>query len=412
MKKNLFVGSPTMKFIWESEETATLYSIANSIYLLENIIKKGGQFPDVVLVDIYKKIEPSTQIEITKLLNILVEDVLCEEINFELVPKKLPKTKTQKIVFKPCDTICLYSGGVDSSIGILKSKEEYGDVRALYVAHKYTGRIDGKVEYLNKVVLKPKKIILHKFIAPEWLKDYSQTRGFLYFLYGGILAHLIKSKRLIISECGQTMYQPKFAPLDTITYTTHPYVLEIAKTILGLILKKDIDIITMFEDFTKSELINLMPDDKLLSNTHSCVTGRWKDNCGTCYACLTRILGSINNKLSIFYFRKNPFLIPDNEDLNALINFCFKYLYDKEDIDFWSFRSIEHFKKNDLFNRVADEVFLALFILKKQGILHPNYEFVLDEYLAKDAKRLDIRRKQLEQIKEPDFKKIVKNYVL
>ncbi len=409
MAGKLFSGSNMMNFVWRDKKTATLYSIANSIYNLENLIKSKEKFPKNVIIDIYVDIKFGLKKSVEKMLNILVQDVLCEDIKFHLNKKILPKIYHDR-KFRECETICLFSGGVDSSIGILEALKEYNKVRGLYVAHQYTGRIDGKVEELNKLILRPKYIYLEKFIAPEWRLGYSQTRGFLYLLYAGILSVFCNSKRILITECGQTTYQPKFAPLDTVTYTTHPYVLQIGKSIINIILKKDIKVILPFENFTKSELIKINPDDNLLSITHSCITGMWKNNCGKCYACITRMIGSINNGLSLTYFRDNAFEDPNNEDLNSLLNFCFNFIHNKKHLDFWSFRSIEHFGKTNLFERVSAEVFLALDNLKKKGILHPNYEFILEEYDNLDPSRIKNRKKELEDLNTPDFKKEIPLY--
>jgi 7-cyano-7-deazaguanine synthase in queuosine biosynthesis len=409
MASRLFLDSNRMQFVWKDKKTATLYSIANSIYILENKIKNGENFPKQVIIDIYVNLSPDLIQNIERMLNILVQDVLCEDIKFILNKKNLPKVKDDT-KFIECETICLFSGGVDSSIGILETLKKYKKVRGLYVAHRYTGRIDAKVENLNKLLLKPKSIFLEKFIAPEWRLSYSQTRGFLYLLYAGILSLFCNSKRILVTECGQTTYQPKFAPLDTITYTTHPYVLQIGKSIINIILERDIKVITPFEDFTKSELIKVNHDDSILSITHSCIMGMWENNCGKCYACITRMIGSINNCLSLSYFRNNAFLMPDNEDLNSLLNFCFNFIYHKEDLDFWSFRSIEHFGKTNLFERVADEVFLALSNLRKSGLLHPNYELLLDEYNNLDSLRIKKRALDLKTLKNPDFDKEIDLY--
>ncbi|MBW2972768.1 7-cyano-7-deazaguanine synthase [Candidatus Woesearchaeota archaeon] len=406
MPSRLFSGSDRMAFVWKNAEAATLYSIANSVYILENKIKNEETFPKSLIVDVYIDMGKNTADLVKKMLNILIQDVLCEDIQFILNKKALPNVKGDR-KFDSCETICLFSGGIDSSIGILESLAKFKKIIGLYVAHRYTGKIDNKVENLNKLLLKPSNINLEKFMAPEWRRGYSQTRGFVYILYAGILSLLSDAKRVIVSECGQTMFQPKFAPLDTITYTTHPYVLQIAKTIIKFIIGRDIQIIIPFEDFTKSELIQVRPDDSLLSKTHSCITGRWKGNCGKCYACITRMIGSVNNGLSLSYFKDNVFAIPDDEDLNALLNFCFNFVYNPKDLDFWSFRSIEHFGKSELFERVSAEAFLALSILRDKGILHANYEFILDEY---EELRINKRKEELKKSKQPDFSKEVSLY--
>jgi len=85
---------------------------------------------------------------------------------------------------------------------------------------------------------------------------YSQLRGFLYILFAGAYANLCKADKILVTECGPTMYQPLFSPYDSITYTTHPYVLKAAKDVLDLLLDSKPKIIIPFEDLTKAEVIS------------------------------------------------------------------------------------------------------------------------------------------------------------
>jgi len=412
MAKRLFYGSPNriMQFIESDLKAASIYEIANTIFMLEKRVKDGKPIPKEVILNTYISLTKAETDRISLLLNILVSDVLLENIKFTINFKKIEK-KTLKRNFKQCQTICLFSGGVDSTIGILNAKEKYNNIIGLYVAHQDTGKINSKVEKLKKEILDPSKIPFEKLIAPKMGTGYSQTRGFLYLLYAGLISQFTESKRIIISECGATMYQPKFAPFDTITYTTNPYVLQIAKTILQIIIKRELEIITPFEDFTKTEFMTLMPKDSILSKTHSCITGRWDQNCGVCYACITRMIGSVNLNLSLNYFRANVFQKRDNENLNSLLNFCINYLFNKESLDFWSFRSIENFGKTGLFIRVCEDTFLAMYKLFKKNKMHVHYEFILEDYLNQvGEKRLQLRDKELSKKKEPNYKKHVGLY--
>ncbi len=408
--KRIFYASPneSMDFIWFDNKSSSLYSIANSIFMLENIVKSDKKIPRNVLIDIYVDLNEESIKKIEQLLNILILDVLCEDVAFKLNKKELKKQKLKIRKFSKENTLCLFSGGVDSVTGILKSKETFGSVIGLFINHQDTGKIAYIVSNIERNLLKPKNIPLEKFIAPKMGRGYSQTRGFLYLVYGGILSHFTNAERIIISECGATMYQPKFSPFDTITYTTNPYVLQIAKTVIELILSRSIDVITPFEDFTKTEMMMILSDDNILSKTHSCITSRWGQNCGRCYACLTRMIGSANLGLSLKYFMKNAFEEPDNENLNALINFCYNFLHNRKEIDYWSFNTIQHFNKIELFERLCDDVFRALYSMKAKEILHPNYEFALDEYLKQNPSRINNQP----QIKSLAFEKKVRRYEL
>jgi 7-cyano-7-deazaguanine synthase in queuosine biosynthesis len=410
--KNMFYGSKNkiMQFINTNPEAASLYELANSIFMLEKMIKAGNKIPHEVLINVYCDLDYDECKKITRLLNILVSDVLLEDVFFTIQNKKFEKSTITRN-FKQCETLCLFSGGIDSTIGIIKSKEAYGDVKGIYVAHQDMGKITFKVDGVTKAILNPLGIEVDKLIAPAMGVGYSQTRGFLYLLYAGLISIYTEAKRVVVSECGATMYQPKFAPLDTITYTTNPYVLQIAKTIIQIILKKELEVVIPFEDFTKTELMAVLPDDFIFKKTHSCITSRWDKNCGACYACITRMIGSINLSLSLDYFKDNAFQKSTNEHLNALLNFCLNFLYNKQELDFWSFNCIEHFNKIKLFNRVCDDVFLAVYKAKNSGNLHTNYEFVLAEFLKLGKDRIRQRENELKnKLKLPDFNKTIPVY--
>lgn len=407
MRKKLFYSSPNkaIKFIYSNEVALTIYHIANTLFMLEKSIK-SEEVKKTVSIDFFMDLTNEEINKISELLNNLVLDILCEDIRFVFCRKQIKKKKKLP-EFKPYETLCLFSGGVDSTLGIIESKKKYSDILGVYVSHGDSGKITKKVDEINRDILVPLKIDMIKLMAPKMGKGYAQVRGFLYVLYASIISIFTNSKRIIISECGSTMYQPKFAPFDTITYTTHPLVLTTAKSIIETIFHKEIEIITPFEDFTKTEMMKLMCDDSILAKTHSCITGRWGINCGRCYACMARMIASINLGLKLNYFRENVFLIKDDDMLNSFVNFCFNFELNRNEIDYWSLQTILKKGKEDLFLRSSRDVFLALQKLKDSKRLDINYEFILDFYIQRKGDVLKEREKELAINKTPDFNKLV-----
>jgi len=405
----VFYGSPDrfMKSVHLSPVSNTLYSIANSLFMLEKIIKSREDIPEVIEIPYFMDL---TEIEIEKICSLMkkaILDVLCEDVDFKFIRKKRKKIRI-KFDFKNYNTICLFSGGIDSTLGILTSNKKYDSLAGLYVAHGDLGRITKKVSELNESLLKPNKIDLYKMVAPPMGKGYSQLRGFLYSLYAMILGFFCNSDKIIISECGSTMYQPRFAPMDTITYTTNPYVLAIAKEIGKIILKREIILVTPFEDFTKTEMMQLIKDDTILSRTHSCISSRWGINCGRCYACIARMIGSVNLSLDLSYFKYNLFQ-EENHMMDSFLNFCFDYSLFEEGIDYWSLENIKHFSKEDLFNRTCLDVFLAIKKLSDANRLDMHYKIILDEYLKFNKEKLSEREEQIRNLKSPNFDSCVKD---
>lgn len=153
MRKKIFYGSPNkrMDFIWSNEVAATFYTIANSLFMLEKKIKEGT-FQNTVTIDYFLNLSDEKIKYISNLLNNLVLDVLCEDVKFKLIKKDLKK-KTTLPDFKKNETLCLFSGGIDSTLGILECKKHYGSVLGLYVAHRDLGKITNKVGKIVKNIL-------------------------------------------------------------------------------------------------------------------------------------------------------------------------------------------------------------------------------------------------------------------
>jgi len=406
MAKNLFYGSPNkiMNFVWCNNVSATLYSIANTIFMLEKEIKSGNSRKSVSII-CYVELEEKIEKEILGLIKKLVLEVFYENINFRFVKKQVKK-KTKPLSLNSYETLCLYSGGIDSTLGLLESFKEYKKVLGVYVAHQDLTKVTKKVGEIYNSLLKDKGIDYIKLMAPSMGRGYSQIRGFLYIIYSTMVALFVGAKRIVVSECGVTMYQPKFAPLDTITYTTHPSVLRYAKRISELITGKRFDIILPFENFTKSEMMFLINDDSTLSKTHSCITARWGINCGLCYACITRMLGSVNLNLSLDYFKDNVFE-KDSDMLISLLKFCLDFYSFKENLDYWSISNIKKYEKEELFERFCDDVFLALYNLNKKGLLNEDYKFFLERAIEFRNVNISNRKNSLLQAKRPDFSKKV-----
>src|SRR5438034_9532709 len=100
------------------------------------------------------------------------------------------------------------------------------------------------------------------------------------------LAHRLGSEAIVVTECGPTMYQPRFSPLDSITMTTHPFVVRTAAKTASLLLQRDLKIITPFEDLTKAEVIVISPEQDGLKYTHSCISQPSGTHHSTAYGCV------------------------------------------------------------------------------------------------------------------------------
>ncbi len=281
----------------------------------------------------------------------VVEDV---EIEFRTIKTQLSFEYTGPE--RSVSNVCLFSGGTDSYAGVLLTQEVLRDVEGVFCAHADQARIIHIVEGLRRVVLRRKGIDLVKVGVPSiGTKGYAQLRGFLYLLAGTVVAHKLGSERIVVTECGPTMYQPRFSPLDSITMTTHPFVVRTAAQVASLLLGRELKVITPFENLTKAEVIAICPEKQGLKHTHSCITQRFGTHDGTCYGCVIRRLATIAANVEDVDYNKNP--INDSTarsgNLYTLLTFCYDVLTGFNEMEEYERGMIETYRKRDLFRRFA-----------------------------------------------------------
>jgi len=335
--------------------------IAYYIFEAEKTIKKNGSLDRLTILlseDTFANTDLKKLKEILEelILLILVEDV---NVEFEKVNDVKGRVK-KKCEFEKTKTICLFSGGVDSYAGIKIAEKKYEDMLGVFVAHNDQGRIIKIINSLKKEIKTPIKTI---YAPPMEADGYSQFRGFLYVLSGGAYANLTGADKILVTECGPTMYQPLFSPYDSITYTTHPYVMKAAKDVLEIMLKRKIDIITPFEDLTKAEVI-ANSGIKDFSATHSCITQRFGDHCGTCFGCvIKRIAESVANVKGVEYNKDVFDLDSDRDNIINILGFSEKIIFEKDRMSGFQREKIDEFEKWDLFTRYALDNLAGLMLI-------------------------------------------------
>lgn len=317
------------------------------------------------------------------------------KFDFYNVDYNLPETKDSNS--KKYDSILLFSGGLDSMIGTSYCEKKFDKTLLIYTDQKPRLRpiIDKMMsDSLNNFDLI--KIRGHQMYSGF----FANTAGLSYILNGSIFAYLSKVP-LLISECGVTSYQPRFAPLNDITYTTHPHTINTAKEIINIFLNFELDIELPFNDTTKAEMVAKYGNLKKIELSHSCVTtnpfsmGQIIKNCGDCYACFIR-------KLAILASVKDPTEYKSNinwdkkSNIYPILDFCYMILKDFSLLDYPQREKIIKYNKNDLFERFSLDTFSALYKLSKTESLPQN---ILD-YLSKfESKIFEDRLKELNLMK-------------
>jgi 7-cyano-7-deazaguanine synthase in queuosine biosynthesis len=276
----------------------------------------------------------------------------------------------------PVSNICLFSGGTDSYAGILLSKEVLSDVEGVFCAHSDQARIIRIVSNLQRKILRRKQIDIFKVRVPSiGTRGYAQLRGFLYLLGAAAVAGKLGSKGIIVTECGPTMYQPRFSPLDSVTMTTHPFVVRTAAEVANLVLGREVKVLLPFENLTKAEVVAICPAKEGLKYTHSCITQRFGSHDGTCYGCVIRRLATIAAGVDDVKYNKNPIADPNAHagNLYSLLTFCHDVLTNFKGMEEYERGAIEAYGKRDLFRRFALDNFAAIqrLLLENKRVVRP-----------------------------------------
>ncbi|MGI0134016.1 MAG: hypothetical protein ACREBW_03550 [Candidatus Micrarchaeaceae archaeon] len=113
-----------------------LLTVGTALFNLETAVKLR-QTPRRVVIPISR--ESMMRFDAKELkaeLEDLVLNVLVDDISIEFEPAARPRAPRSEFREpEPCDTVCLFSGGVDSYSGILNSCSRYGDVVGVSVIH-------------------------------------------------------------------------------------------------------------------------------------------------------------------------------------------------------------------------------------------------------------------------------------
>lgn len=388
----------------------TALTIGAAVFEIERLAQSGGKF-DKVLIPVYGAETYGYDLkELARLIRNLLLFVLARDV--ELVFENRPYQGTLDAAEpqpEPHFQLCLFSGGVDSFVGVLLASERGRRTESLFCAHRDQARLIHIVRALAPR-LSARGISMETVAVPGMgSHGYMQLRGFLYVLAAGTRLAATGADRLVVTECGPTMFQPRFSPVDAVTMTTHPVVLESGLRILELLLGRDLRISTPFANLTKAEIFALSPDPIGLRRTHSCISQRFGDHDGTCYGCVIRRLAATAAASADTRYKRNPLLDKRARGGNLLTLLAFSYdlLTKYSEMEDYEKELIEQFGKKALFRRFALDNLAAVHSLAKSGArLRSNVRRIYD--FARDAvgtERLERRLKELQEKRfRPDWR--------
>ncbi len=268
------------------------------------------------------------------------------------------------------EVACLFSGGVDSYAGILRASQTYDSVAGIFCAHSDQSKMIAAVRHLGPRLRRLGNVTLEEVRVPSLGKrGYVQLRGFLYIVAAGPAVAKSRAGTLLVTECGPTMFQPRFSPLDSVTMTTHPDIVRLAHKCLMVLLRREIGILTPHAHLTKAEVISQSPEKTGLRHTHSCITQRFGDHDGTCYGCVIRRLAATAAGIKDVRYRRNPLWDEraNGGNLLELLRFSADLLISRDRLQDFQIRHVSAFNAWDLFYRFALDNFAAVRSINSRG---------------------------------------------
>ncbi|MEZ8095511.1 Qat anti-phage system QueC-like protein QatC, partial [Photobacterium swingsii] len=222
-------------------------------------------------------------------------------------PKTSSKTDEKRESLKGLNSVCLFSGGLDSAVGAIDILNGYSDYKPLLVSHAYRG--DGVKQENIKSLLKSRFGALSYSISPGFKEDLrgkteTSMRGrsfnFLAMAVLGIAALRdanddSKISTIIVPENGYISINPPLTRRrigSHSTRTTHPYFLNRLESLLNDA-GYNVQFINPYQFKTKGEMLAECKDQvaiaKAVPLSVSC--SHWHREhiqCGRCVPCLIR----------------------------------------------------------------------------------------------------------------------------
>lgn len=274
-------------------------------------------------------------------------------------------------------SLALYSGGVDSTSGLLWSKVTGKSRAALFVNHQ--PMLGSWIGSEGSRLLDDAGIPLKTIATSRTSEQILQLRGLLYAVAGMVVSSHSGCDVLDINECGVTMYQPPLLSNDIVTVTTNPRLLKAAQALVRLVIRKSIEIREPFENLTKAEVIAISGLPSICKSSRSCISSRFVNaeraapECGHCWGCVIKKVGAVASRADPYETavdvltqnigdranRGEYQTVTENSlhNLALLIDFATRAL--SRSLPWWTSVQIEKYRKGDLFQRFALDTFVA-----------------------------------------------------
>lgn len=309
------------------------------------------------------------------------------------------------------NSIALLSGGLDALAGASQEKNN-NTIFITYATNKIEKNksINSYNNYISKYCLNSTHKIINKKVISKNTHLTQRTRTLIFLSSCFIYADYYNIKEIKIYENGIMTLNPTFYFRRKVTRTTHPktifYINEILRS-LGL----NFSIINPFNYLTKTEVLNLIPDEwnNLIRQTKTCskmpgtkafqnFNGSGICHCGICAACILRQISILNSSKNNFDVQ---YIVPENNS-----NYMIIHNYEKENGDSKKLDTINNFA---LYRYIEKRSLIQYYKLYKKNIQNSNIYKYLNLnplYFSSDANYKDKYDRMLKK-----FATEIENYI-
>lgn len=198
----------------------------------------------------------------------------------------------------------LFSGGVDSTVGMLLLKRENSKV---VLSHTKTGTVTfGRA----RRVLEQSGTGLQFVVSDATIRKPSSwkesgeavihSRGIIFLTNAMLIANSLGLPKVILPENGPFVLNIETTAADKSTRTTHPLLVDKLQEVFRKISGREIQVDVPFAQWTKAEIMAADVLSPILGVTHSCFYTQGIEKgemCGTCYSCNVRSLSAYASKV-------------------------------------------------------------------------------------------------------------------
>lgn len=230
--------------------------------------------------------------------------------------------------FPGADSVCLFSGGIDSLIGSLFILKELNE-RPLLVSHRSVPLMDSRQKKLVRLLQQRNKTWEFPHLS-VWVNRMGnrateitqRSRSFLFLSIATSVASQLKMKKIYLCENGIVSLNIPISSQTVgtlLTRTTHPKFLSLFNQLIQKLFRDDLSVKNPFVFHSKTQLLEMLKDwnlSELLEGTVSCSYAQGKTRlqpqCGTCFQCVGRRFSVIAAGLQEHdppqYYEKDLFL--------------------------------------------------------------------------------------------------------